>query len=273
MANYTLTYSESAQGWPSFYSYYPDFMIGMNSYFYTFRAGNLYRHNVNASRNTFYADYWTRLGDVNDAFTASKIISVFNDVPLENKLFKTLNLEGDTAWGATMVTDIQNSGAIESTWFEKKEQSWFGFVRNTGEDPATAEEYSLRSLNGIGNSLTTTIAASDSTINFALAVEIGSILSIGDNFYFVDSGVSKWAGTVLEVNSDIRRGINNVKIDTTPAGTVAIPGDVYLFLYIKNSVAESHGVLGHYCIFEITNTSTSKIELFAVESEVMKSYP
>jgi len=32
MANYTLTYSESAQGWPSFYSYYPDFMIGTSYY-------------------------------------------------------------------------------------------------------------------------------------------------------------------------------------------------------------------------------------------------
>ena len=273
MANYTLTYSESAQGFPSFYSYYPDMMIGMNNYFYTFRAGNLYRHNVNPLRNTFYADYWTRLGDVNDAFVASKVISVFNDVPLENKLFKTLNIEGDAPWGATMVTDIQNSGAIEQTWFQKKEQSWYGFVRNTGTNPATAEQYDLRSLNGIGNSLTATVAASDSTVYFALTTELGSILSVGDNFYFVDAGVSNWAGTVLEVNVDLRRSINNVKIDTTPAGTVAIPGNVYLYLYIKNSIAESHGVLGHYCTFEITNDSTSKIELFAVESEVMKSFP
>ena len=44
--NYTLTYSESVKGWPSFYSYYPDFILGMNQYLYTFKGGNLYRHNT-----------------------------------------------------------------------------------------------------------------------------------------------------------------------------------------------------------------------------------
>ena len=29
--NYTLTYSESVNGWPSFYSYFPDFALGMNN--------------------------------------------------------------------------------------------------------------------------------------------------------------------------------------------------------------------------------------------------
>ena len=28
MPNYTLTYSESSQGWPSFYSFYPEYMMG-----------------------------------------------------------------------------------------------------------------------------------------------------------------------------------------------------------------------------------------------------
>ena len=36
---YTISYSEEAKGWPSFYSFLPDFMIGMNSYFYTFKNG------------------------------------------------------------------------------------------------------------------------------------------------------------------------------------------------------------------------------------------
>jgi hypothetical protein len=54
MAAYTLTYSEGVEGWASFYSFLPDWMIGMNNYFYTFKGGNLYRHNVNNTRNNFY---------------------------------------------------------------------------------------------------------------------------------------------------------------------------------------------------------------------------
>ena len=52
--NYTLTYSESVKGWPSFYSYYPDFILGMNQYLYTFKGGNLYRHNTGTVRNQYY---------------------------------------------------------------------------------------------------------------------------------------------------------------------------------------------------------------------------
>ena len=67
MPNYTLTYDEDVQGFPSFYTYNPDWMIGMNNYFYTFNGGNLYRHNVNEERNTFYGE-----------FQPSEMQSVFN---------------------------------------------------------------------------------------------------------------------------------------------------------------------------------------------------
>ena len=94
MSNYTLTYSEAAPGWVSFYSYYPDWMIGMNNYFYTFSGGNLFRHNVNETRNNFYGTQST-----------STLQSVFNVSPLENKLFKTIGLKGDSPWAVTLQTD------------------------------------------------------------------------------------------------------------------------------------------------------------------------
>ena len=176
MPNYTLTYDEGVQGFPSFYSYYPDFMIGMNNYFYTFNGGNLYRHSVNEERNTFYGE-----------FQPSEIQSVFNIQPLENKIFKTLNIEGDDAWAATLITDLQDSGFIDYDWFEKKEQAWFGFVRNKGlgSNPAAAANYALRSLNGIGDSSTVNIAGVVSTVYFSLSVDIGNIISVGDYFYFL----------------------------------------------------------------------------------------
>ena len=275
MPNYTLTYDEGVQGFPSFYSYYPDFMIGMNNYFYTFNGGNLYRHNVNESRNNFYGVQYT-----------SKVQSVFNDLPLENKLFKTLNLEGDHSWEAYMRTDIQNSGYIDDAWFEKKEGSWFAFVRNLGNVPAGTGEYALRSLNGIGRSSVVTIGAGIATIDFPLTVNVGNILSVGDMFYFgLPPAYSspQLAGQVTQVNINLRAGINQVVINTVgstfipaivpPPVTVPIPIQDAYFLYIKNAISESHGVLGHYCVFDIENGNTNKTELFAVESEVMKSFP
>ena len=96
MPNYTLTYADSVQGFPSFYSFSPDWMIGMNNYFYTFKGGNLYRHNVNPVRNNFYGIQYN-----------TTIKSVFNQSPLENKIFKTINLESDDTWETTLETDLE----------------------------------------------------------------------------------------------------------------------------------------------------------------------
>ncbi len=107
----TLTYSESSQGFPSFYDYAPDFIIGMNQYLYTFKGGKLYRHNTNNTRNEFYGTRYV-----------SKITSIFNDAPLQNKIFKTLDLECDAPWEATVISDIQSTGKIDVPFWEQVEQ-------------------------------------------------------------------------------------------------------------------------------------------------------
>jgi hypothetical protein len=268
MANYTLTYDDGVEGWTSFFSYYPDWMIGMNQFFYTFNGGNLYRHNVNPIRNNFYGVQYN-----------SRMQSVFNDAPLDNKLFKTLNLESDHAWEATMVTDIQATGFIDRGWFERKEASWYAFVRNSGTIPANpGQEYPLRSLNGIGGSATIdTTNPAAVIINFSISplVSIGSILSIGDNLYNAAPPYTTpvFIGEVINIVQNYPAGDNYIVVDTTvPLGSLPTIPDAY-YLYIKNSVAESHGVLGHYCVFTIENNNTDKTELFAVESDLMKSYP
>tara|TARA_R110000803_G_scaffold4911_10_gene16387 strand:- start:22169 stop:22981 length:813 start_codon:yes stop_codon:yes gene_type:complete len=263
---YTLTYSESAQGFPSFYSFYPEMMVGMNSYLYSFKGGNIWRHNTNEVRNNYYDDQY-----------GSQITSIFNEQPLENKLFKTINLEAETAWAGTFTSDQQTTGFIESAWFEKKEGAWFAFMRNTGATPADEAEYALRSLNGIASSSNVNSAAPAAVeILFPLTTSIGSILSIGDKLYYIASPVVANAtptlcGTVTDVQIDLPNSINKIIVDTV-GGSVP-PGLTDYFMFVKNQIAESHGILGHYCEFVLTNTSTSATELFAVESEVMKSFP
>lgn len=267
MANYTLSYSESAQGWVSFYSYEPDYMIGMNNFFYSFKGGNIHRHNTNEQRNTFYGPWFVRIGNAAGAFTPTTLQSVFNTSPLENKLFKTINLEGDAKWAVQLETDLQFSGFIEANFFEKKEAAFFAFIRNN-----QVGELALRSVNGIGQS---NVVTGGNVVNFALTIEIGSIISIGDLLYFSLPPYTTpvLAGKVTAITVNLPSSINRLTIDTTIAGTTPIPIQNAFFMYIKNSVAESHGVLGHYCTFNIQNGSNAKIELFAVQSEVMKSYP
>lgn len=267
MINYTLTYSEGVQGWPSFYSFEPDWMIGMNQYFYTFKGGNLWRHNTNALRNNFYGITYP-----------STLTSVFNDMPLENKLFKTITLEANAPWAGELETDIQNTGTIDSSWFEKKEAAWFAFIRTDGPTGANTveSEWELRSLSGIGQSAQVGGIPAAYGIDFPIAVNIGSIISVGDYLYYALPPYTTpiFAGAVTNVIVNKRLGINRIVIDGTIAGaTNPIPIPDAYFLYIKNPIAESHGLLGHYCQFTFTITTNDPTELFAVKADIMKSFP
>jgi hypothetical protein len=271
----TLTFSDSAEGWVSFYSYYPERITGMNNYLYTFKGGCLYRHNANSDRNTFYLSWWNKHEPPtpNLAFEPSTITSVFNDAPTTNKLFKTLDIQGDSSWGANLYTDIQSDYIVDSNWFSEKEGTWFAFIRNTQIN------YALRSLNGIGNSLTIAGPANATIVTFAISpspIVIGSIISIGDYIYFAlppSYSTPVLFGKVTLVTVNYSTGLNYLTIDTTIPGT-SLPGiQTPYILYIKDAMAESYGILGHYCVFELTNTSTDKVELFTLETDVMKSFP
>ena len=250
MAEITLSYSPAVKGWPSFYSFIPEYTQGMNNYLYTFNNGQLYRHNTNPLRNNFYGVQYN-----------TTIKSVFNKGPLENKLFKTLILESDAPWSATLATDLPQVGSIADTYFEKKEGNYFAFVRFLETDINLLMRYA----NGIAN-VTTVDATTPSatTLTFASSVNIGSIISIGDMVYY--GSTPSLGGVVTALTSQV------VTIDTTITGASA-PSNGDFILYVKNTVAESHGVMGHYCEYELTNTSTSKVELFSVGSESMKSFP
>lgn len=271
MPNYTLTYDDGVKGFPSFYTFYPDWMIGMNNYFYTFNKGNLYRHNTNESRNNYYGIPYD-----------SEITSVFNDEPLMNKIFKTLSLESDSSWSASLESDQQSSNFIASGDFELKEGGYFGYIRALNSSPALSTQYPLRSANGIGSNMfanTTDPSAVSVYFSTSPLVSIGSIISIGDLLYIKAGGVVTLIGKVTDKTEDIANGENYLVVDTTitnSAGDVIgnLPPEtpVYYF-FIKNGTAESHGLLGHYAVFTLTNGNTSAVELFAIESEVMKSFP
>jgi len=264
--NYTLSHDNGVKGWTSFYSYLPDYMIGMNNYFYTFNGGNIYRHNTNEVRNNYYGVQYS-----------SQIISVFNDEPLQNKLFKTLNIEGDDSWAATVTSDIQDSGFVQSSWFERKEQSYYAFIRNSGTTPASIGEYALRSLNGISDSISNLTTGNSTTYVFSPSTIIGSIVSVGDSIYYGQRNGDDvinitWGGNITDINVNPLQGANNIVVDVVAGATAPTSATNFIF-FIKNAVAESHGILGHYAVFTITNGNTNAINLFALESEVMKSYP
>lgn len=251
MASKTLTFSEGAKGWPSFYSFIPEYMIGMNNYFYSFKNGNLYRHNTNETRNNFYGIQYN-----------STLKGVFNAEPTTVKLFKTIEIESDAPWSVTSTTNL-STGSIDSSYFTEKEGRQYAFIRSN----ETTVDANLRNVNGIGSVTTVdSTTPTATTLTYPTGFKFSSMISVGDLAYKNNSGT-------LQLLGEIKGVLNNVMtIDTNTTGG-SVPSDGDFILYVKNSVAESYGVRGYYMEFELTNELTTATELFSVGSSIFKSFP
>jgi hypothetical protein len=261
---YTLTYNKNVEGWTSFFSYHPEMMIGMNGAFYSFKGGELYKHNTNVNRNTFYQDWWDRVDfpivPSPNAFEPSRVTSVFNKEPLTIKNFKTIATYGNSPWSCSVITDL-STGEIDSTYFEEKEGNWFAYIRNLSGD----DNLRLRSAQGVGSvNLVQSPGTAATVLNFTF--NIGTIVSIGDLAYRNDAGTIEFIGAITAFTN------TSITINNTPPLANAVSNGDYI-LYIKNSVAESYGARGYYMQYELENGSTDRVELFSVKSNVFKSYP
>ena len=264
MANYTLTYSPALEGWTSFHSYFPEWMENMNSFMYTFKNGEMWKHNTNASRNNWYGTNYP-----------STITILLNDSPIETKMFKTLSYDSTHRWSASVITDL-SAGSMASSYFEEKEGGFFTYVRR---DPNTIDFKAL-STQGIGKVSAATIAPGTGYLSVFFNFEIPNSISVfdpaisppsgGDVLYIVDAitNVIKLIGNVDEIVNDPSTG--NKIVVKVPANVANINDFAYV---IKNAVAESYGARGYYMETTLTNTDTEAVELFAISSQIFKSYP
>ena len=138
VANQTLTFDESVLGWPSFFSYSPDFIFSLGNNFYSIYSGDIYKHyDTNVNRGNFYS-----------TDNSSSVITIFNTNPSLVKNFQTINYEGGNNWGLTALsTNEDTAHAIEvytlptsladfendylKNTFKPKEDKYFANIINT----------------------------------------------------------------------------------------------------------------------------------------------
>lgn len=248
---YTLTYSEGAKGWPSFYSFHPEAMIGMNNYFYSFKNGRLYRHNTGV-RNNFYGTPYP-----------STITGVMNDEPSTVKTFKTISLEASSPWNCTVTSDL-GSGYIDREWFSLKEGDYYAHIRRNDDDGVLE----MRSLQGIGSCIDVN-STDTSAVVVTFSFRPDSMISVGDKMYQQSEGVLGLVGNITAISG------TTITVDTTLNGG-SIPANEVFLAYIKNNVAESYGTTGYYMQYKLelpTYASSTFTEIYAIGSSLFKSYP
>jgi hypothetical protein len=250
----TLTFSNKAEGWTSRWSYRPEWMIGLNSTFYSFKGGNLYQHDTNQTRTQFYE---TTPGGFS-------IETIVNESPVETKMFKSLNLDSTNALDVLGSTDLDQV-QIDSAQFSKKEGDFFAYIRR----PQNQLDLDLLSVQGVG------LVSSVSGLIISFNVPISNI-NPGD-FVYKASNISGQITNIMAV------GTINQAVTSSTTSSISIvggfvntpnPGD-YIFINKKSSV-ESYGSRGRYLNLTLSLSAweaTGEIELFAVKTSVFKSFP
>lgn len=255
----TVTYSIFSKGWTSFWSYSPDWMIGLNSSFYSFSGGDLYKHNDSTvPRNNFYGAQYK-----------STITTVFNDDPMQQKMFKTLSQDSNKPWKAIIDTDI-NTAEMDSRYFNQKEDEWFAFIRRVDN----TIDLKAVSTQGIGNATSVNSTDPDAVV-VTFAFNINNPISIGDSIYkmgIVDPTADPVIadGTLTSIGVVTAMTATTLTIDANP-GTIPLISD--FLVGVKNSQVESYGSRGFFMSVKLENEDTTQVEMFSIGSSIFKSFP
>lgn len=237
----TISYSDKVNGWTSFHSFIPDWMAKLNNRFFSIKNGQLWLHNdeTNPVRNNFYGEQFN-----------SKVITVFNEGPSDDKIFKTLNLEGTHPWATTVRTNYTES-TITKNEFNKRESRWFSYIRkNENSDDLTGHT---------GQGIGVILSSAGLTVYFPF---MPNLISVGDTLCQLNGSSEEVIGTIT--------GINGGVITVDAIVTSPISG---LFAYSKkNARIEGGEIRGYYMEVELENDSTEPVELFAINTNAVKSY-
>jgi hypothetical protein len=233
-SDYTVSFSESVNGWPSRKTFLPESGISLNNVYYTFKNGEIYKHSNN-TRNTFYGG----------SLAPSTVTFYLNDSPGNVKIFRTLNYQGDNDWEVEEIKTNRQTGAISS--FVNKEGIYYNYI--SGENQATKSSLDLKALNVQG--LGTPVSISSNNITFT---NLNSVLQIGDKVF---NNSNDDIRTVQSISG------NTVTLDAAPTNAFNY--------FAKDNRYNTSGLLGYYLEATLKNESNEAKELYSVGSEVSLS--
>ena len=242
-----LTHDEKVKGWTSFFDYRPEYMVGMNNRFFSFSKGELYEHyHELADRNTFYGEFFE-----------SRVSIMVNDKPSDIKELQAVSLEGNYPWSIELAAFVGMSNdvipsTISASEFVRKEGIWYAYARRN-----ESTHFDSKSSYGIGT--VSNIAGTTLTVTgFNSSLTSGDVIVRGSDLLEV--------GTI-QSHSTVDN-ITTLELDVVDAGLLV---DDFIF-GTKDSRVEGGNLRGYVIRMNLGNKRNDKVELFAVNSEVMKSF-
>ena len=258
----TLSFKESVDGWSTRLSFVPESGISLNSFYYTFKNGNIYSH-TNTTVSNFYGTQYP-----------TSVEMIHNDEPSSVKNFKTLSYEGDDGWTATVNTDSQDGEVV--TW-KNKEGIFYNYIRgkadtwnnSTQVGSLDTSEFSVQgidTLHEVTSTSPTMQIVFNNNINVSLQESTDDLI-----FYQKADGKVYKIGTCTDITGNTVSVDNTNSIAYTQGSHVSNISDGDFVFFVKNSQINTSGLIGYYASVEMTNATGNNKELFAVNSEIFVS--
>jgi hypothetical protein len=230
----TWVYSPEAQGFLGKQTFNPDEMLRVNNHFLSFKGADVYKHNIGP-----YSNFYGTSNSCGFEFN-------FNQEPSTRKIFKNISIEGNTSWQVALKTDMQ-SGYISIADFKNKEGVYYGYVR--GDDAVDTATLAVSGIGTIGSIV-------GNVVNFNGT--ISTLISVGDLVF--DTNLQQ-VGTITGITS------NSITINSTSLISIGM-----FLLSAKPSSVETSGIRGYYMNVKAELNTTGYAEVYALNSEVSKSF-
>jgi hypothetical protein len=237
----TLAYSTDKNFWLSFYSFNPELYSSLHNRFFSFEAGQIYRHNVNETRNNFY-------GTQNN----SEIEIVSKKNPSSVKVYNAISLEGNDTW-AGVVTNSNQTTSIPEAMYEEKEGIYYTNIPNDVSVDANDSSGTERVVLGEVASL------AGAALNFVTFTGRVSNLPFG-----IGDTVKAISGSG-ETNLGLT--ISSIKDRNTLVLSGAATGQIgNTLVAVSSNVINGEQMRDYYAKIKLTNDNTAEKELYAVNA-------
>ena len=220
---------------------------------------------LNRSNSTI----WIWRGITSDlGYSEANISSTFNDAPLDTKLFKTIEIEGDKP--SLSLTTIGDAGSVSSFDYVTKENTHYAYIRGD-----VSGSFDLRYTKGVGEIDTIVTVglehpSATHRYTFPLTHQFDGMINQGNATAATGGdlifGPSGNFGRVVKVID--RFNLKAIETIQTSSSLLLPSAGDYLKV-IKDNNVESLGLRGTYMDFTMRFSGS----IFTVGAEAMKSFP
>jgi len=234
----TIAYSTTYDKWMSMYSFTPELYAHIHNKFFSYKDGQMYRHNINATRNNFYG-----------VQEVSKIKLISNQNPSSIKVYNAMSIEGDSKWSGVVANSSQTTN-IPVEMLEEKEGLFYSVI---------PKDITGSSTKNMSHKVVLGVVASVDTDTITFSSRVNNLpFGLGDAIWGLEAATeSDTTYTIIAIPSR-----TSIQVSASASGVSV--GDT--LMAVSSAVVNGDKIRDYYASIELSTSTadTGPVELYAV---------